>query len=244
MLRYIKAIFGVYDHTWTNHPMNASFAPRVKHELGGDFHIGSDYCDNPRIMGVMLERIAKWTYEDVVKARSYLNGDIVDLKCCHPDMVDTLIRLNEGLHRLYKDHYQDDGNHGAIRFFDEHWKLWFTIIKSPSGKVYAMTHGDRLIDKLREGTKKANYWRDYRNRENGIKGFKKFKVKVLDTMDFVKAKRPLPERYIELCTAVAKTLGVDGVIVSHFHVEDQRWYRDEGKEHVFLPAHRFTDVYL
>lgn len=242
MLRYIKALFGVYDFKWQYTPCLVTPQPRVMHRMGGDFHIGSDYCDNPKLLPMVLEWIAKLKPTDIIQKRMFLNGDIVDLKCCPPLMVDTLIRLNEGLHTLFGPNYVDDGNHGAIRY--DGVTLPYLIITSPSGMRYAMTHGDLLIDVLRRDTKKKNYWRSYRDRENGIEGFAKLKVKLLDSMDFVKAKRPLPEGYIELCSEFAASLNVNGIIVSHFHVEDTRWYTYLGREHVFLPAHRFTEVYL
>lgn len=250
IFRYIKALFGVYDHQWSNIP--TVFGNRVAHEIGGDFHLGSDYCDNPNLMTLVKKWINEYTYEQIKARRMYLNGDIIDLKCCHPDDVEYLKLLNQQLHDLFKDHYEDDGNHGAVSYgfrptYDKyfvHAGVPYVLIESPSGRKYAMTHGDMLIDRLRRGTSKANYWKDYRNRVNGIKGLKKLKVKLLDKMDMVKAMRPLPEGYIELCTQVAIEIGVHGLIVNHFHVEAVRYYDHASKEHIFVPAHNMHTVML
>ena len=52
MLRYIKAVFGVYDHKWLSRDQ---FAEKFDHLITSkfyikainDFHIGSEFQDNP-----------------------------------------------------------------------------------------------------------------------------------------------------------------------------------------------------
>ncbi len=235
MLRYMKALFGIYDHEWKTE--RNDYRGRELHNIGNDWHIGSKYCDNPS-----LEHLVQTWIDDPSKIppNTRLIGDIVDLKCCPPEKVSFLRRLRDKLMEilLYKL-----GNHDGVQGVKPSMILngsRYNFVKTQSGRKYAEEHGHLLIDEVKKNT----HWQDYSMQPDGASKLKLMKVDLFDDLDWVKARRPLPKGFIEAAAQRAIDLGVDGMIFGHFHVEAIRFYNYRGKEIIILPAHKLNEVWL
>lgn len=250
MIRWVKALFGKYDHKWFNQAMK-HLDYRVPHLIGGDFHVGGDYCDNSELLPMLEKWRRELTYEMVVKLKIWLNGDIFGLKEAPPHMVPYLLQLRADLKEIFRDH-MIDGNHDTPKW-DDGLMLWdnrYMIIMSPSGRNYAMEHGHLLLDELLNSTE----WREYCDKPNGASKLKLAQVHFLDKLDFFKDIRPLPKGFIELASKRASELSehigirIYGMIFNHFHPRKIRFYYHSYNgveyEHIFNKAHALSEIYL
>lgn len=221
MIRYFKALMGIYDHKWTNGPSDISGLELVK--VANDLHIGSDYQDNPDSMAevVMLEN----------DGRTVLNGDIVDLACCPEENSKMLLIFFHGLKAKFQDFYEL-GNHERMGV-EEKKPL---IITLNSNKRYLFEHGDMLSNPKK--------WGPYRSKKHGSSKGGRLITRILDNLDHVKAMRPLPKNFIEKAAEKCIQLHCDGAVFGHFHVEKERRYLYNGKQIIILPAHKINQLWL
>lgn len=234
------------------------------HYFGNDWHIGSKYNDNP-----LLEVLVKiWlgrsftpedyekarnsfgevaqplTYNLIVKLRIYLNGDVVDLKCCPHNKLSYYMQMHDDLVSLFnppgKEPHLNDGNHCVRVWITKDWHERYIKIVSPSGRVMAIEHGHRLLDELKGKPK----WQKYCDKPCGANKWDLIKTDILDDMDWLKAKRPLPKGFTDFADQRAFNLGADIISFAHFHTEGQRWYK-KARSHVHInPAHTLNHVWF
>lgn len=235
MIRYIKALFGKYDHNWTEFESNwfsvnsgdFSGSGLTPFFIGNDWHYGSEYQDNPDV--------EHWTNRilgDVIELHGIiLNGDIIDLACCKKEDVPRLRDLQKKLIDKLGKNY-NFGNHERSGTQDYH-----LVKKTKSGKNVFFHHGDLYGDS-------AHKWSAYRLKEQGSTKLGLLKTKLFDQMDWIKGKRPLPKNYIEDLTFEMTEFGYDIAVVGHFHVEKARRYEYQGKVIIILPAHQISEVWL
>lgn len=222
-MRYLKALFGKYDHEWTTpnyHPVAVQGLTKFK--VANDLHIGSEYQDNPNALA-----------ELVVLAndgRTVLNGDIFDLACCSKATVTPLRDLVSFYQRRFGKFYRL-GNHE--RMSRDHDDL---IITTDAGKRVLFEHGDLISD--------FKKWYAYRLKEQGSSKLGLKITKLLDNLDHIKKMRPLPKGFIENAARMCVNVNADAIVVGHFHVERERRYYHQGKEIVILPAHKINEVWL
>lgn len=259
MFRYIKAIFGIYDHT--PHTLE-QFKNRFKKSsiewfeifVISDLHIGSEYQDNPYALD-MVRKIqtlspdkSKWIYSI---------GDIFDFVAA-PEinlgwMYDEFAKIFIFLFKKYRL-----GNHEAFgeNPHDEFAKYWSQdsqiykelkkaqsteshgeyIVTTPNLARVMLEHGDLFTDKQRKD------YLPYRYKKHGASAIKLIQVDFLDKLDWLKTRRPLPKGFIEAVHDKMVIAEADVCVVGHFHVEAIRYYLYEGKVIIVLPAHQLNTV--
>jgi predicted phosphodiesterase len=222
-VRYIKALFGKYDHKWTEPPKNTQGLTRFL--VGNDWHIGSKYQDNPFITETLYDILST-----PVDPYLVLNGDIFDFTCAPKSELPHLYRLYEKT-RAHLGNRLISGNHDTKKPHSTD-----LILETGSGKRVLFEHGDLISDHAK--------WAKYREREHGASNFKLFQTALFDNMDWVKSKRPLPKGFIERASQRLHDLNCDVLVVGHFHVESERRYNFNRKTIVILPAHRLNKVWL
>lgn len=222
MLRYIKAfLFNVYDHKWASAPTDHTGLTMFT--VANDLHIGSDYQDNPNA----LQELNQLKVLDIYMI---LLGDIFDLACCKKSKVPELEYLMNKYSTIFGVDYIM-GNHERNGLEDR-----VISYRTKAGKYYAFTHGDLISD--------YDKWSKYRLKPRGASFFQLLFTKFLDDLDHLKAKRPLPEGFIERAYEYCVKNKVDGVVCGHFHPEEERRYFYQGKTIIILPAHKINRVWL
>lgn len=227
-MRYLKALFGKYDHEWTNGPQTT--LGKHKYLFGNDWHLYSKYCDNPALMDLLDKWLELGFPEDL-----YFLGDIFDFACMPKDRVESAQLKFKNVMEEMKDRYIF-GNHEREGL----GSVVKIITSKANGRKYALVHYDLQVD----ATKGNHKWRDYRFKPQGASWLSLIKTSLLDSMDWLKARRPLPKGFIEHCASYCRDLGVDGIVGGHFHVEAERRYYFEDKEIIVLPAHKLNEVWL
>ncbi len=258
MFRYIKAIFGIYDHnflTWDK------FAEKYHHiiesifdiEVITDLHIGSEYQDNPKAESIVQGIINRPEHE---KQWVYSLGDIFDFICGKESYFDEmymqLARLFVALgFRARLGNHEGLGTnefHLIRKYAEEFGLLYSTLLKSikdypmfdllPNGVKLWGDHGDLITEKQRKD------YLPYRYKQHGASNIKLASVYFLDKLDLLKTKRPLPKGFIEEVRKEMSRNGSDVFVCGHFHPENQRYYFDEKtrKLIIVLPAHKLNKV--
>ena len=256
MFRYIKAIFGIYDHTpYTQEKFLQKFksvGDLFFFHIISDLHIGSEYQDNPKALQIVqdIQKLppdqAKWVFA---------LGDIFDFVCApirNLDwMYDEFAKLFLFLFKKYRL-----GNHEGLgeneadllhQYFDSNKlrdlktalsteALGEYIVTAPNGVKVMLDHGDLFTQKQRDD------YMPYRYKKHGASGAKLIQVEFFDKLDWLKTRRPLPKGFIEAVYDKMVTAEADVCIVGHFHVEAIRYYFLKGKIIIVLPAHQFNSV--
>lgn len=258
MLRYIKAIFGKYDHYFlTPEEFFKKYAAIIIDIFGleavNDPHRGSKYQDNEE-MTEIIEEIIQRPQEE--RAWVFFLGDIWDFVCAAtkdlPWMRDGFARTLIAMRWRYRL-----GNHEGLgtndknrlkELFSDH-PLYNEMVKAldttkdlivqlPNGVRVWMEHGDLITEKQRKD------YMPYRYHDHGASTAKLVQVFFLDKLDLLKTKRPLPKGFIEEVRRQMDEKKADVFICGHFHPEGQRYYFDEKtrKLIIILPAHQLNKV--
>lgn len=231
MFRYLKALFGVYDHKWQSQSdyfksINSFLRDHAFDiEVINDLHIGSEYQDNPN-----AQDLVDAVFNGTTSQWFFALGDIYDFVCAPSknlyDMSEKFYKLRERLKNRYRM-----GNHEA-----EGVEAVELVERLPNGTVVWLDHGDLITADQRKR------YLPYRKRQHGASRKDLAKVEFLDHLDFFKAKRPLPKDFIETVTLRMIKDNFDVYICGHFHVEAQRYYTYKGKLIIILPAHQLNKV--
>lgn len=229
MLRYIKALFGHYDHKWIEFDTTFGLQPiqgsSSKFLVGNDWHYGSEYMDNMEVPHY-IDDILHDKFPEII-----LNGDIIDMSCCPVSQVSRLRSIQEKLIKKLGENFRF-GNHcrKGVQYYD--------LVKTTVlGKKVWFEHGDLI-------GKNAEKWFKYRHKPAGSTKLGLLKTKLFDSMDWLKAKRPLPKNFIEDCHFEMDAKGYDIAVLAHFHPDKARRYEYKGKVIIILPAHKLNEVWL
>lgn len=191
-----------------------------------DAHLFSKYNDNKEL------------YETIRLApndgRTVLLGDIVDRACCKLSDLPEATRFMQMLVKRFGDAYVF-GNHERSGI-----NILVYIITLPDGRRAGFTHNDLLGD--------YDKWFKYRHKPAGASWLKRRTVMFLDTLDWLKAQRPIPEKYFTNALALMEENNLDVLIGGHYHVATPRFYEDSTtgyKKEIFtLPAHQDNRIWV
>lgn len=258
MIRYIKAIFGIYDHYFLTPD---KFFEKYHHiiesifdiEAISDEHCGGEYRDNKNAEKIVEEIIAR---PEEKRRWVYSYGDIVDFVCGYPKNFSWMYSMTARLIIALRFRAKL-GNHEGLgtnddpifeKYKNQFGHLYWPMVEAfekgpmfdtlPNGVKLWGDHGDLITEKQRKD------YLPYRYKKHGATGVKLAQVYFLDKLDLLKTKRPLPKGFIEEVRKQMDDNGSDVFICGHFHPEGQRYYFDEKtrKLIIILPAHQLNKV--
>lgn len=214
---------------WQSAPKDTAGLTRFL--VANDLHIGSEYQDNP----LALDQVLALEND----GKTILAGDICDFSCCPENKLENLMEIYKNLRHKFANYYLT-GNHER----DGMGTRSIILSVRNVAQVY-FTHGD--LD--------SNFskWFKYRYGKKGASKLKLIQTKLFDNLDWIKARRPLPDGFLENAAKKAIENNCEYYVCGHFHVEEQRRYLVNVKSSegwvrgvvvIVLPAHKINEVWL
>ena len=198
----------------------------IKYTIYNDLHIGSKYQDNPNAQ----KEIEAYLFTELDHTNVILNGDILDFTCAPRKNLHWMYDLRDALRAKFGAYYRM-GNHEACGIDD-----YDLVIPSSNNRFYLVEHGDLLSDYVK--------WSKYRQKSHGSSKLGQIKTALFDKMDWLKGNRKLPTEFVKNAIAKCKRLGLNGIIVGHFHPLKRIDIHEQGIHIIVLPAHYKNEVSL